>query len=708
MVKKTLRVLIIDDSPDDAEIAVSTLRQQGYTLKIQRVQDLPGIHSVLEKNPWDAVLCEFLLAHFGAEQALNLVKRAGRDLPFIVLTHTIADADLIKVMRAGAHDVVLKNQMPRLVSALERELRAADDRHAARLATQKLKEIEKKHRAMIEGSRDAIGYILDGMHVDANQAYLDLFGYQHLSDLEGVPVMNLFDRGDHARFKELVRKAGQPDWIQVIEFVGIKKNDDRIDIEVSLSPVTIDGEECTQIVVVDISERKAARSKLQFLDRHDALTGLYNRHHFIQELENAVEHAKQDQEASGLIYIDLDGFGAINDTYGYAAGDRLLVKVAQLLQETLGSEALVSRFGNDEFVTLSREDDKSLKNKAAALQNTLRQSSFTEGGQTFHCQCALGLTLINHNTESSQEALSLARQAGAQGKLSKSQSPSTDREGKPAAPTAKADPNWEQRLTAALETNGFQLIYQPIMNLHGEAAEYFEVLVRMTDEHGKLISAAEFMPAVREYGKSVEIDRWVVRHAIDALDGLHREGRRATFFINLCPTAFDDSGLIDLIGQELSKAQLAPEHLVFEADETAIGARLGDAKRFADAISKLGCRFAIDNFGVGRNAVEHLRELPFEFLKIDGALSRNLTKDNVNKTSLQAIVDVAKAMNKRTIAKSVEAADNLAVLWNLGVDYVQGSYFQQIDTEDNNDFGSEATVSSDSAVPRWAHTPGET
>lgn len=708
MAKKILRVLIIDDSPDDTEMAVTALRQQGYLLKTQRVQALSETQSFLEKYSWDVILSEFSVDRFGAESALSLVKRAGRDIPFIVLTHAIDDADLIKIMRAGAHDIVLKSQLPRLGPALARELRAADDRRAARLATQTLKEAENKHRAIIEGSRDAIGYSQDGMHVNANQAYLDLFGYQHVSELEGVPVMNLFDRGDHARFKELVRNAGQQDSKQANKFVGLKKTGDRIDIDVSLSPVTIDGEECTQIVVADISRQTAAQNKLQFLDRHDPLTGLYNRHHFIQKLEDAVERAKQGQQTSGLIYLDLDGFGAINDKFGYAAGDRVLVKVAQLLRQTLGSDTTVSRFGNDEFVTLSREDDKSLKDKAAALLNALTQTSFTEGDQTFHCQCTLGSTLIDRNSTSGERSISLARQTDTGAPLDNSQLPSADDEGDSDAPTAETGPNWEQRLIVALETNGFQLIYQPIMNLHGKAAEYFEVLARMTDEHGRLISAAEFMPAVREYGKSVEFDRWVVRHAIEALDGLHREGRGTTFFVNLCPTAFDDSDLIDLITRELSKSQLAPEHLVFEADETAIGARPADAKRFADAIGELGCRFAIDNFGAGRNAMEHLRELPFDFLKIDGALMRNLTKDNVNKNSLKAIVDVAKAMNKHTIAKSVEAADNLAVLWNLGVEYVQGYYFQHIDTGNTGDFGDETTLSSDSAVPHWAHTPGET
>jgi diguanylate cyclase (GGDEF)-like protein/PAS domain S-box-containing protein len=707
--KKILRVLIIDDSPDDAELAVAALRRDGYILKTQRVQDFAATQAALESGKWDLTLCEFDLPYFGAGLALDLFKRAGQDNPFIVLARSIPDTEMAKIMRSGAHDVILKGQLARLVPAVERERRAAQERDALRISLQALKEIETKHRAMVEGSREAIGYIQDGMHIGANKAYLDIFGYQSLNEIEGVPVMNLFEKAEHPRFKEFSRKLAGNDGSQSMEFVALKNDGSRIHVETALSPVVIDGEQCTQIVVADVSKRKAVESKLQYLSQHDPLTSLFNRHHFIQELDKALIRAKQGSSASGLIYIDLDDLKSINDSFGHAAGDRLLIKMARLFRETLGEDTLLSRFGSDEFVALTRDkDEKSLKHRAEALQKVLKDASFSEGGKTFKCACKLGLALVGQNSGTGQNVLAAARRASEPPGGRKSQTAAIDPEQdapKSEVSTKQTEPDWDELLRTALDRDGFQLIYQPIMNLHGEAAEYFEVLVRMLGDNDDLIFARKFMPVAEKSGKGIEIDRWVVRQAIKSLAELHREGRHATFFINVCASAFSDTELIPLIQKASREARLDKKSLVFEADEATISAHSASARTFASAAAKIGCRFAVDNFGVGRGGMEHLRDLPFDFIKIDGSLIRNLATDNVSRTSLKAIVDVAKAMNKRTIAKSVEAADNLAVLWNLQVDYVQGHYFQPGDVDSSYEYTDESTLASDPTVPRWAHTP---
>jgi EAL domain-containing protein (putative c-di-GMP-specific phosphodiesterase class I) len=272
----------------------------------------------------------------------------------------------------------------------------------------------------------------------------------------------------------------------------------------------------------------------------------------------------------------------------------------------------------------------------------------------------------------------------------------------PAAPrpAAAASSEWPVRIRTALEKDGFQLIYQPIINLHGDAAEMFEVLVRMVGESDELITAGAFMPAAEASGLSKDIDRWVVRQAIVALGELHREGRTASFFVNLSPSAFADPDLIPLVIQGVRAVGVRPEHLVFEVDEADLSAHPAEAKNLIWAITKIGCRFAIDNFGRDVESLNHVRDMPIQFLKLDGALVRNLA-DPVTQAAVKAAVGVAKAIEKKVVAKSVEAADNLAALWNLGVDYVQGNYFQQADGESGYEFVGETTLSEVTA-PSWA------
>jgi multidomain signaling protein FimX len=726
MEKKILRLLIVDDSPDDTEVAVAAVRKGGYMIKSQRVQDLAGMQVALDKGAWDVVLSEFALPHFGAQMAHDLLRNAGIDIPFIVFTREIGDADLAKAMQAGARDVVLKNQPARLAPVVARELEVAEMIRAFKTARIALEEMENKHRAVIEGSREAICYSQDGMHVNANKAYLALFGYNEATELEGVPVMNLIDKNDQPRFKDMLRKLAKGETPEPQEFAGVKQDGSRLSVEFAVSSILLNGEPCSQIVVTDVSRRKAVESKLQYLNQHDALTGLFNRHHFLQELGKAVDRARRGEGTSGVLYLEVGQLREINDTMGYAAGDRLLIRVAKLVREHLGESALVSRFGGDELAAInSGANEATLKQLATSIQTALDASPFSEGGKTFQCRYNINVAVIDKTTENAQQLLSrtlhtsqaarptpvpkpaptpapaIAPSAVAPAPVTAAHAPESPVK---TAPPGAADLGWKDRIAAALRKNDFTLAYQPIINLHGDAAEFFEVLVRMNDEDGSLISASEFMSAAEKTGLSGEMDRWVVRHAIEALSVLHREGRLASFFINVCPSAFQDRELLPLIGQTLFATGLKHGAVIFEADEAAIAANPAQATTFIKAVNQIGCRICVDNFGRKAGAISHLRGLSIHFIKIEGAIVRNLTSDPASQDTLKAVVEVAKTLNAYTIAKSVEKAENLAMLWNFGLDYVQGNYFQEADTEISYEYTGEATLASDApTTPSWTN-----
>ena len=726
MEKKILRLLIVDDSPDDAELAVATLRKAGYMLKNQRVQDLASMQAALDKGTWDVVLSEYTLPHFGAQLALDLVKRTGLDVPFIIVTRNIRDHDLVKIMHNGAHDVVMKDQSARLAPAVQRELRVAEERRQLRQVSQSLNEMESKNRAIIEGSREAICYSQEGMHIDVNKAYLELFGYEDFSELEGVPMLNLIDKTDHPRFKEFLRKASSQTPSAPQEFLAVKKDGSHLHAELAISPIVLNGENCMQFVVVDISKRKAVENRLQYLNQHDPLTGLYNRHHFTQELTKSLDQLRKEGGQSALLYLDLNELKDINDSLGHAAGDRLLLKIARMFREKLGDSTILARFSGDEFTALLHGmNEMEIKEAVTALLDSLKETTFSENGKTFRCDGTVGVVVLDKDTESAQTALSKAYQSCQQGRPQEpaaaaaspapvAQAPSATMTplhavGTPPAESSKpvpalhvAEMDWEGRLKTALEKEGFQLAYQPIVNLHGDAAEYFEVLLRLVGRQGELIHAAEFMPAAEQLGLLPAIDRWVIRQSIESLAALHRDGRQASFFVNLCPTALRDPEMLSMLQKKISIARIKPEFLVLEADEPAVTAHPADAAMFIQAVHTIGCRFSVDNFGNNLGALNRLRDLPIDFLKIAGSLVRNLTTDELTRTSLMAIIDLAKAMNTQTVAKFVEKADDLGMLWNLGFDYVQGNYFQQPGSRLDYEFSDETTLSSDAGSPTWA------
>lgn len=683
MEKKILRLLIVDDSPDDVEVTQTTLRKAGYTLKMQRVQDAAGVQGALAKGEWDVVLSEFSLPHFGADIALELVRGAGLDIPFIVLTRAIKDTDLARIMHAGARDVILKNQPVRIPPVVERELAVAELAREHRSLAQQAKESEEKHRAVTEGSHEAIGYSQDGMHIDANQAYLDVFGYENLGELEGIPVMNLIDKTDQAKFKDYLRKATNQGAQTGQEFQAIRRDGSRFHVELTAAPITVRGEKCAQILAVDISKRKTVEDKLQFLNQRDPLTGLFNRGTFLQELQRHVDLSKQGKGRGGLIYLDMTQLKEINTTFGHATGDRILIQVSKQLRDKF-SDAVAGRFGGEEItLLLPNADAAGLKQAAETILGSLKDLSLTKDGKTYTCDCAIGLAVIDQNTANVQAVMSTAfaqaREAAAQ-KARATAAAIKIEAGKPAIDPALVE-TWSKRVRAALENNEFQLTYQPIINLHGEAAEMYEVLLRLQEPDGNLIEPGQFMPAAEAGGLGPAIDRWVLGQSLRALAELDRQGRAASLFINLCPDAFKDADLLAVLMKGLKELKVKPESVVLEVDESAVVANYADAKTFIQSVKKLGCRFTVDNFGTSLATLNQLRDLPVQFLKISGTIVRNLSTDRVSQASLKAAIQLAQALDKKTIAKSVEKAEDMSILFNLGVDYVQGHYFQEADSQ---------------------------
>lgn len=784
MEKKALRVLIVDDSSDDADRVLMLLKQAGYISKSQRVQGAADMQQALAKTPPELIISEFGMPQFGAPMALDQLRRFNLDLPFIVVTRGCSEEDAAALLRAGAHDVIAKTQLLRLPAVIERELRAADTRRELIEARAALKATDDKHRALVDGSQEAICYAHDGMYLDANRAYLQLFGYDSIGDLSGIPVLNMFDGPDQARAKDYLRRPGAE--IGNREFTALRADGTRISVEITATPIDLGGESCTQLVVADISRRKTIEGKLQFLSQHDPLTGLYNRHHFLHELTRAVERGRSGRpaDAGALLYLHIDQLKEINNNLGYAAGDRLLLKLARMFRDTLPASTIVARFGGNEFTILLPQATRQQAEQAVvSIQKALHELSFAENGKTYRCQGQFSLALIDQTAVNAQQLLTKVC-AGCESKPAPTVAPkpsappaaaakppaaavaATRRTAGPAAnhgldlsssapppaaastpglelsapgpietgpaaprpappatvarpavaaaakpapappaqaPAAASEPRspWVQRIQTALAGDTFRLVFQPIVNLHADAIEQYEVLVRLREEDGGLASAGAYLAAAEDTGLGGAIDRWVIGRAAAALQSLHRSGRNTVFFINISRCGVSDDKLAAFIGETLTAAGLPPASLIFEINESSLVAVPDKAAGFVRAVKALGCGAAVDHFGSRLEAIPHLRQLPVDHLKIDGELIGGLAESNpAHQKQLKTLVDLARSLGKTTIAMAVEDAQCLSALWGFGIDYVQGYYFQPPDTELNYEFAVE-DVSSDHAVASW-------
>ena len=429
------------------------------------------------------------------------------------------------------------------------------------------------------------------------------------------------------------------------------------------------------MVFHDVSKERRMHRALHYQASHDALTGLINRREFENRLTRAVESVRQDAACRQvLLYLDLDQFKLVNDTCGHPAGDQLLRQITGVLQSRVRSGDALARLGGDEFGVLLA--DCSLE-QALRIADTLRQAirdyRFIWQGGVLAVGVSIGIVEITSDTPTVASVMSAADVACY---AAKDQGRNRVELYKPDnVPERHREMHWVSRLTRACDEGRFELFYQPIVPIGARIAqpEHFELLLRLRDESGTLVAPAEFIPAAERYNVMPSIDRWVVREALDRV--VHRTAsgiRPYTIAVNLSGTSLNDERFLEYVIAQLSAHDLAPGAMCFEITETAAIANLGNVAHFMRELKARGCHFALDDFGSGLSSFMYLKNLPVDYLKIDGQFIENVTRDPVDRSMVEAINQVGKSMGIQTIAERVESAAVLTELGRLGIAFAQG------------------------------------
>ena len=425
----------------------------------------------------------------------------------------------------------------------------------------------------------------------------------------------------------------------------------------------------------DVSERKRFEGQLQHLADHDALTGMFNRRRFEEELERELAAAGRYGGGGAVIALDLDHFKYVNDSLGHTVGDELIARASSLLRDRLRETDVVARLGGDEFaVILPRADERHATSVAQDLLTTIRSGGAITGE---HGRAAVtasaGVTLFpeQRGAVSAGELLveaDIAMYDAKEGGRDRYVVYATT--GRAALMSARLD--WVDRIRRALAEDRFVLYGQPILSLNGDQRPREELLLRMLDDSGDLIPPASFLAVAERFDLIQEIDRWVVRKAIGMLATLEQAGVSAALEVNLSAKSVTDVDLPAMIESELAIAKVNPAGLVLEMTETAAIVNVEQAKRFATSMRELGCEFALDDFGAGFASFYYLKHLAFDYLKIDGEFIADLRESETNQLLVRALVDIARGLGKQTIAEYVGDAQTLELLRDMRVDYAQG------------------------------------
>ncbi len=422
-----------------------------------------------------------------------------------------------------------------------------------------------------------------------------------------------------------------------------------------------------------ISALKERDETLRRMANHDPLTGLINRNYFREQVEIELKRIGRDGGSSALFFIDLDRFKFINDTYGHAAGDRLLVAVSNLLKQRMREGDLVGRFGGDEFTALVHQVDRQQAREIAAdLLKLMQEFQFHEAGEPLRIFFSIGISIFDNALLTAHDVFLQAdaavHEAKGRGRNRYHLYEAADDKG-----VAARDHGWHERISKVLEEQSLLLYYQPLMGLSEKAERVCEVLLRMPDDNHDVLLPAAFFPAAERFGLMAEVDRQVIRKAAQWLDSLSERG--VVLSVNLSLQSFDEEQqLAEYLANIFEEYAINTRQFMFEIDEAVAVRHSEKIRPVVERINLLGCRFAVDNFGAGYASFEYLKHTPVDCLNIDRALIEGLVQEPVNQITVRAIVEAAQLLGKKTVAKFVQDEMTLQQLKKFGVDYAQGNF----------------------------------
>ena len=513
--------------------------------------------------------------------------------------------------------------------------------------------------ALLENLPDAI-LLLDeqGSIGYANAAAERLFG-RPIAELVGTQLSKLLvgeELPDVGERREIV--ARQPDGSGIA-------------MELTLSEVRVGQVRSLAVVGHDIRERKREEARLRQMAEQDSLTGLANRVSFEHALTRHVDYAARYGSGGSVIALGIDSFKYVNEALGVAGGDEVLARLAEVIRGRLRKTDVFARVGGDVFGILVHGSDRAKALSVAdEVLGIVRRHAFVIDGEGIRITLSAGVTCLDERSvigaellAEAETAMSNAKEAGRDRVLG------YDSTGRSEMDERRA---WTERVRQATERGLFVLTSQPIVDLRTNQTTQHEILLRMRDDGGGLVVPGEFLATAERFGLIGGIDRWVTQQAVRLIGAHNKEGRELTLEVNLSGKTMSDPTFPDEVKRELTSSGIDPASLIFEVTETAAIADIGQARRFANGLARIGCRFALDDFGAGFASFYYLKHLPISILKIDGEFVKELPISRTDQLIVRALVEVCEGLGIKTVAEFVTDERTMEMVRDLGVDFAQG------------------------------------
>ena len=667
-------LIVLSGREDDVELVNRSLRDGGHPVRCHWVAKVDKLLGALQELTPE-LLCFFPDSlPVAIREIAKIRQHVAGGVPLLVVSKEAQETDIAEALLAGAQDLVSLSQTDRLRSVAERELRSYRLERALNDTLFSANQYKKQLKAFMAGSVDAIAYVQEGILVDANQAWADLLGHPNAEALFGTPLMDAFDGASKAALKGALVACAKGQWKrESIKLVATTHTGAKLPLEIQLEPASVDGDPAVKLSVPrPRTETRQPEEIIEQTVHKDPATGFYHRRRFLEVLTDRL-----DAKGSGvrvLAYIRPDKFRELEEQIGPLATEDVLVQLAEGLRELMQPNDLAGRFGGQVF-TLFLERG-TLRDVEAWAQTALARIAgriFESAHNTLSVTCTIGLAEVGPTTERLDALIAQARRSNQAGRDKGGNRVVLEQTSDESTLVQRFDEIWVQQIKTALMENRFRLAHLPIANLSGDQRGMYDTVLRLIDAQGDEVAASEFLPAAMRNRLLRAIDRWVIGASLAFCAKTPME----CVFIKLSAESIIDKSLVEWLTKAVAGGGVEPRRLCFQVSEENATQYLFQTQTLGEQLRSLGYRFAIENFGVGRDSGRILAQTPMDFLKIDGSLMQSIANDPARQDRVRTFVQAAANRTIPVIAERVEDANTMAVLFQLGVAYMQGHYVHE-------------------------------
>jgi len=669
-------MIVLTRHQDNVEAINSTLRKAGHAVHCNWIRELNDLGEALAQiDP------HMLIAFAGPDAAdstkiMAVATQFGPGIPVLIAREQVDEDIIAAAMHQGARDVVTLKNPVRLQSIVTRELEAHRQTRTLQSTLSSAREYRDQLKSFMAGSADAIAHVQEGIVVEANPAWLDLYGYPAADAIVGTPIMDAFDPSAHAAIKGALVACLQGKWSDhSLRAPALFSDGSSVPLEIELTLTELDGEPAVRLCIAAQKRSSGANLDEQLSDalERDAASGTLQRKFFVEWLKQSLAQPIK-AGVRHLVSIEPDRLDSILDDVGPLHAEDFVSQFAGLIDEVRQPNDLIGRFGDGAFMLLmERGTQRDIETWAGNLIRKVASQVLRVGDKQISCTCSIGIGMIDPRSAdagvSMSDAINARRDAQ---KAGGNRVQMIDRQDEDTRQQA-ADEIWVRHIKGALMENRFRLMQQPIASLLGEDRGMYDVLVRMLDEQGQELLPSEFMAAAERNDLMKNIDRWI----IGASMAFCASRKVQQLFVRLSKDSVRDKSLLQWLANQLKAARIDPAHIVFQVSEQVATEYLADVTELATGLRKAGFLFTLEHFGTGRDPQRLLAHLPANFVKIDGTLMQGLAVDQNLQQRVRDFVDLAKARNIGTIAERVEDANTMAVLWQLGIEFIQGYFVNE-------------------------------